>query len=411
MTLNCAVIAPDRILASQLLGAFEDLGGIKVVRDLPQYPHEFELLRMIRSMAPQVVFLNLQDLDRSFEIIESIQNEFPGLQIAVFHDQVDPQILLRLMQHGIREYIAPPFDPDDLARVLIRLREASLKNPLSAPRSNLVYAFLPSKPGSGTTTLAINASMAMARQPDTPAMLMDLDLNSGLVRFLMKIDNDHTILDAAEHAANMDEALWPQLVSAQGQLDILHSGSIKPGVRVDNEQIRHLIDYARKNYTAISIDLSGNMERYSTEVMQEAKTIFVVCTPEIPSLHLAREKFIYLKSVGLDEKVQFLLNRRTSNDLLDLKTVEELLDAKVTMSFPNDYRGVTQAVTEGRGIAKNSELGRQIETLAYSMLERKFNPAAVPVKKELRGMSQFFKFGLSRFFPFSAGATKGESLR
>ena len=402
------MIGPARNLTIELQTALNELGGINIIREFAQYPHEFELLRAIRSLGPHIVFLGLSDPERSNEIIQAITAEFPTLQIAVFHDEVEPKLLLKLMKSGIREYIAPPFDPDELAEILIRLRDAALKNPLTTPRSNLVYSFLPSKPGSGTTTLVTNASLAMTRQPDTSALLMDLDLNSGLIRFLLKVDNEYTILDAAKHAANMDEALWPSLVSSLGKLDVLHAGQISPGVRIENDQIRNLIDYARKNYTAICVDLSGNMEKYATEVMQESKKIFLVCTPEIPSLHLAREKFNYLKDTGLSDKVSFLLNRQSKNDILETHQIEDILGDKVYMNFANDYRGVSTAVAEGKAISQASELGKQLAKFSYFLLERSI-PSSVQnakTKKEVHGLMDLIRYGFSRFTSTSNSASK-----
>jgi pilus assembly protein CpaE len=397
MTLNCVVIGPDRELVAQLTSAFDELGGIQVVRDYRDYPTPVELIRLVRSQSPHVFFLGLKDEQKGFEIISGLHAEFPNLQIAVFHNQVDPQTLLKLMQKGIREYIAPPFDADTLAPVMIRLRDNAIKNPVSTPATNLVYSFLPSKPGSGTTTLAINESLAMAKQPDTRCLLIDLDLNSGLIRFLLKLDNDYSILDAAQHAANMDEALWPQVVCKVGKLDVIHTAKITPGVRIEGAQIRSLLDYARRQYTAICIDLSGNMERYAMEAMQESKTIFIVCTPEIPSLHLAREKFFFLKESGLEEKVSFLLNRNSKHDLLQLEQIEHLLSAKVDFVFPNDYRGVYQAVADGTAVNPASELGKQIESFSYQLLEREMpDTDAKKKKKEKGGLAGLFRFGSSR---------------
>ena len=237
---------------------------------------------------------------------------------------------------------------------------------------------------------------------------MDLDLNSGLIRFLLKLDNEYTILDAAKHASNMDEALWPSLVTSLGKLDVLHAGKISPGVRIENDQIRNLIDYARKNYTAISVDLSGNMEKYSTEVMQESKKIFVVCTPEIPSLHLAREKFNYLKDTGLSDKVSFLLNRQSNNDILGTNQIEDILGDKIYMHFANDYRGVTTAVAYGKAISQASELGKQLTKFSYFLLERPI-PSSVQnakTKKEMRSFMDLFRYGLSRFISTSGSETK-----
>lgn len=408
MVLKCVVVGPDRELVTQLYDVFRELGGINVVRDLSQYPHQHELLRMVRSLAPQVLFLGLSDPERCFEMIATLQGEFPGLQIACFHQEMEPQLLLKLMQQGIREYIAPPFEADAMAEVMIRLRDAAMKNPVISPRSNLVYSFLPSKPGSGTTTLAVNTSIAMSRQPETNVLLTDMDLNSGLIRFLMKIENEYTILDAARHAANMDEGLWPQLVCEMGQLDVLITGRITTGVRLEASDVRNLIDYARKNYTALAVDLSGNMEEYALEVMQESRKIFLVCTPEIPSMHLAREKVHYLKEQGLQDKVAYILNRHSKTDLLQIDQIQNLLGGEVYFSFANDYRGVSQAVAEGKEVNQNSELGQQYTAFAYQLMDRPVPDALgkKATKKELRGFGELFKFGVSKLAPANSGETK-----
>ena len=51
--------------------------------------------------------------------------------------------------------------------------------------------------------------MALSRVPNTHVLLSDFDLNSGMIRFMLKLDNAYGVTDAAEHALNMDESLWP----------------------------------------------------------------------------------------------------------------------------------------------------------------------------------------------------------
>ncbi len=140
-------------------------------------------------------------------------------------------------------------------------------------------------------------------------LLSDFDLNSGMVRFMLKLDSAYCVTDAAEHALEMDESLWPTMVTTMDKLDVLHAGKLNPDFRIEPTQIRHLMEFMRRNYTALCFDMSGNLERYSLEIMHESKRIFLVCTPEIPSLHLAREKYLYLKQLDLGERVSVLLNR------------------------------------------------------------------------------------------------------
>jgi Mrp family chromosome partitioning ATPase len=52
----------------------------------------------------------------------------------------------------------------------------------------------------GTSTIALNVSVAMSKLPNANVLLSDFDLNSGMVRFMLKLDNSYCVTDAAEHS-------------------------------------------------------------------------------------------------------------------------------------------------------------------------------------------------------------------
>ena len=105
-----------------------------------------------------------------------------------------------------------------------------------------------------------------------------------------------------------------------------------------------------------------------------------ICTPEITSLHLAREKYNYLKTLDLGDRVTVLLNRAQKRAVISPSQIEELLGIPVAMTFPNDYQGVHRALTMGRNVEPSTELGKQFSKLAQSMLEKK-GVAAPQAKK------------------------------
>ena len=114
--------------------------------------------------------------------------------------------------------------------------------------------------------------------------------------------------------------------------------------------MQHLIDYARRNYNVVCFDLSGNMERYSMEIMHESRKIFIVCTTEVCSLHLARERIQYLRRMDLGDRVNVLLNRHTKRSSIDVDQVESLVGVPVMMTFPNDYARLTRSIADGKAV-------------------------------------------------------------
>jgi pilus assembly protein CpaE len=365
------IISPDRELASQLDRVLADSGSVSVIRSLDRYPGSVELTRFVRAHAPHVVFVSMESVSSAGGIQAALQEALSGIQIIAIHRTTEPQLLLDVMRLGIREFLAYPFDRKSVVDAVNRAGELLSKNPLSVDATDLVYSFLPSKAGVGTSTIALNAAVAASQLKGTKVFLSDFDLNSGMIRFMLKLQNHHSVIDAAERSVDIDENFWPQLVTGIGSLDVLHAGTLNPNFRMEAAQVRNLLDFARRNYKVICADLSGNLEKYSIELMHESKKIFLVCTPEIPSLHLAREKFHYLRTLDLGDRVSVLLNRCQKRPLISPSQVEELLGLPVHMTFSNDYQGVNKAMSEGKPVDSGSELGRQCAALAGSMLERK----------------------------------------
>jgi pilus assembly protein CpaE len=286
----------------------------------------------------------------------------------------NPEVLLEMMRAGVREFLQAPFDGPAVVEAVSRAGQAVERAPRSANLSDQIFSFLPSKAGAGTSTVALNLGAAMSELPSTRVLLIDFDLNSGLIGFMLKLDNPHSVTDAAESSLRMDETLWNQIVSVRGALEVLPAGKINPGYRVEPLHVRSLLDFARRHYNAICLDLSGNLEKYSVEIMHESKRIFLVCTAELPSLHLAREKLAFLRSVDLEDRVSIVLNRVGKRDVVSTPEVEKLLGLPVYTTFSNDYKGIYQALASGKPVEPASELGKQFRKQAEILLSKESRP-------------------------------------
>ncbi|MBL8210112.1 MAG: hypothetical protein JNK87_05345 [Bryobacterales bacterium] len=379
--LKGAIICPDEELCQKLEELLQDMSVVSLTRSVPRYPNANELSRTLRANAPQVLFLSVENLSRALEIVTAAEAHLPGVQIVAINRTADPATLLEVMRSGIREFITLPFERKNMGDALSRVKEILDRRPIQMEHTDLVFSFLPAKPGVGATTIATNTAMAVSRLPEQRSLLLDLDLNSGMIRFLLQLENTFSLTDAAERSLQMDESMWPQLVTSIGSLDVVHSGRLNPDKRLEGTHIRHIMDFARRNYRAVFLDLSGNLERFSVEAMHESKKIFLVVTPEVPSLHLAREKLQYLRLMDLADRVAILLNRCQKRAVVSPAQVEDLLQQPVLMTFANDYQGVHRAMTAGKAVDAGSELGRQFAQLAQYSLDIKHAATAEPKKR------------------------------
>jgi pilus assembly protein CpaE len=369
--LRSIIISADAELAERLEAAATLTGEISVNRVLDRYPTVIDLVRTLRAHAPDILFLNFESFEKAQEVVSFVEKQADGVQVIGFHRRCDAKILRETMRLGVREFLSDPFERALLMESIGHMKALLERKPTSYDATTQVFSFLPSKAGVGTSTLALNVGAALAKRPNTRVLLSDFDLNSGMMRFLLNLRNEFSVIDAVEHSLHVDENLWPQLVTTMGQLDVLHAGRVNPNLRIEGTQIRNLVEFMRRNYNALCFDLSGNLEKYSIELMQESKRVMLVVTPEIPSLHLAREKLHFLRGYDLESRVVVVLNRCHKKPLFSKEQVEELLGLPVVQTFPNDYNGINKAMTAGTWIDQESEMGKQFAEFAQSLLERK----------------------------------------
>jgi pilus assembly protein CpaE len=389
--LRAILISPDDALTKQLAGTLAATGQVGIVRTLDRYPADHDLARIIRAHAPQLFFVDAGNLAEALRAAGAIGENAPGAQIVAFDRVCDPPTLLDLMRAGIREFVTVPGSPGELEKALERVQAALERTPPSISATDEVIAFLPAKPGVGCSTVAMNTAMALAAKDGTRVLLMDFDLNCGMIAFLLHLDPERSLVDAAEHAPQLDEELWPKLISTVNGVDVLPAGPMRPGFRIELPAIRYLLDFARRNYDVICADLSGLMERYSVELMQEAKRIYLVCTPELPALHLARQKLEYLRSLELEPRVSLLLNRSQKHALVSTADIEKLTGLPVDVEIPNDYRGVHKALQDAKPVAANSELGKCFGNLATRILSKESTP------KPAKRFVEYFSLSPARY--------------
>jgi pilus assembly protein CpaE len=340
--LRALIICPDTELAGGLTRALSKFAvDVSVCRVLDRYPEPGELSQLLRVHGPGVVFLGFQDPVGATAAARLIASEVRELPVVALHATCAPQALRDAMRAGVREFLTPPFSNAALSQALGSVLCLLDQCPVRYAATDLVVAFLPAKAGVGASTLALHVSGALAAQGAGRVLLADFDLNSGTQRFLLGLSNPLSAVEAVARAPDLDERNWPGFVTPFGKLDVLHSGPVNPAVRLEQDRIEGFLQFLRRNYGAVTFDLSGNLERYSLDVMQQARYIVLVCTPEIPSLYLAREKIMFLRVLDLEKRILLVLNRVGRKAVFPKAQVEEMLHMPVLAEFSNHWKALS----------------------------------------------------------------------
>jgi pilus assembly protein CpaE len=383
--ITTAIICPDSDVRSQLLEKIAEHGRVYVVRKFEHYPYESELAKFLQAAAPDVVFVSLESLDRATYVCSEIEEHSRGTQVIAVHRNCDVNILLNIMHRGVRQFLTLPLETEKFRDALAQSSQLIKRHVEDPSQEGEIFSFLPAKPGSGASTVAVNTAAALARRPDSRVLLLDFDLNSGTIRYQLQPDGVKTISEAAEKASQMDENLWPEFVSKNHGVHLLPTGKLDPGAWLEPIRVGHLINFSRRMYDHVLIDHSGNMEKYSVELLRSSKRIFLVCEADTLSLRLARQKIEFLRDQDLAHNFTVVLNRTRRECTMPVSEVEEAIESKVGQVIPYDRTAIQAALKERRPVEERSDFGKACEELAR-LVQR---PVVVPAQK--KRFIQFFR--------------------
>jgi pilus assembly protein CpaE len=382
--LRAVLICPDDQLSQELAVAVPNVIDLGIVRALTAYPSPEELLRLIRVRKVDLLLLCVDDFAQSEMLAKSIDDLMPGFPIVTVSSREGVEVLHKLMHLGIREHLTSPIQESTLANAVEAVKERLKIHPVSAPSLADLYTFLPAKPGVGTSTIAVSISCALAEDLGVKTLLLDSDLFAGTIQFLLKLGPTASVVDALAHAENLDEDLWFQMVGKWDKLEVLHAGELDtpPGMTVPG--LERVLSMARAQYEVICADLGSHFDPLSIALLRESRRIFLMTTPEVTSLHMARARMRRLTQLGLIDRVSLLLNRKVGSVVTD-SDVETTVGIPVSHSFSNDYPGVQEAILRASPVSTGSELGESILNLAHSLV-----PHREPIETSRR--RKFLKF-------------------
>ena len=131
--------------------------------------------------------------------------------VIALHNTAEPELILSALRAGAHEFLHPPLKTN-LQQALERKSLERNKSKERLRQKGKVIGFLSAKGGCGATTIACHISAELGRQ-GKHVLLADLDLDVGMIRFLMKTKSPYSVLDAMNNLHRLDQSYWNALIS------------------------------------------------------------------------------------------------------------------------------------------------------------------------------------------------------
>jgi len=348
--LTALLVAPDRELAQQFVQAASR--AFQILAELKTYPARPILEMRLRQLQPDLVVLDLAtDFGAAEQLIRAVTGARPETQVVGLHWRNDSEAVLKSLRSGASEFLYAPFDPAVQQQAVSRLRR--LRRAASAPEREpgKVVVFASAKPGSGASTLAAQTALALRRLSGQRVLVADLDLEGGSLGFYLRLECQGTMLEALQEEHGPASAGWRSLVEETHGLDVLTAPELPSSDSIEPSRLHDLLESARRAYDWTLLDVPSIFHRTSLLALSESDEGFLIATPELPSLHLARKAVRLLTQLGLPpERYRVLINRVSRRETLRGSDVEKILNAPVHACVPQDFGALDRAITMGQSL-------------------------------------------------------------
>jgi pilus assembly protein CpaE len=359
--LTAMIFASNGDLFSRMQRRCINSGEINLFRSVDYRPPAPDIARLINSFNPELVFIELFGREDALTVESAIRNSCPNVAILGFADNWESERVMKATG-GYLQVIPTNISPDDFA-----LRVAAAMDARQTTGPNNVLVFLPAKAGSGASTVALNLCGALANKCGKSAILIEADLHSGPAGMYLNLNPKHSVVDALEESHNLEPA-WNDLITPVHNFAILPAFTSRGQVpQTSPWAYRRLLNFTRLRYEHVVFDLPEVVNHATEAIVSSASTVYVVCTPEVPSVMLARKRCASLVARGVpEERLKIILNRYSKGGP-EPSAISETVGYPIAQLIPNDYKSLWEANLHRHLVSDKSLVGRAYEAFARTL--------------------------------------------
>jgi Flp pilus assembly CpaE family ATPase len=324
-----------------------------------------------------------------------------GVPIILLSGSDTESLALEMMREGAQDYIVKS---SCTAEVLVKaIQYAVLRSSSHAAKTGVdatAIGVIGAAGGVGTSTVACSLALELRSLTDQAVLLADLDVNAGLVSFLMNTKSEYTILDAATNVGRLDISFWEGMVAqGPGGLQIVGSPGLLGAAEADADKLRDVLAIVRAYYRWIVVDL-GRLTTLSMSLMDRVNELFLVTTTSLPALYEARRAVAALMKAGIEaDRLRLVVNQEKDPGGFNGAELSRMLGIPVYARLPDAGRELAEACAQGKFLPKTGDFREQIASLARRV-------AALPEPKQKGKIAKFLSFG-NKPRPAGAAPTNG----
>jgi len=319
------------------------------------------------SQVELIVFVLPADRERGLALLPNVARAGTGKVLTV-GPAADAKLILRTLRAGSDDYVDESDLEVELESALARL--ASDAAGLAEP--GRLIALLAPNGGSGSSTLAINLAVALAREHKDVGLL-DMKLESGDLAALLDLQPTFTLADLCQNAARLDRVMFERsLVKHESGVHLLAPpAQLADVATVRSDGVNLAVTLARASFPYVVADVDHSYREEQIGVLAKASAVLIVFRLDFASLRNVRRTLEHLERHGVErETIRLVVNRYGQSQEVPPGKAEDALGMKIAHYVPEDAKAINRANNNGVPVvieAPSSKVARSLVQLAASL--------------------------------------------
>jgi pilus assembly protein CpaE len=327
------------------------------------------------------------EVEAGLRYVERVAAECPRTAVICASRDSSPDMILRSLRAGARDFLRLPVNAEEFATVLARTHEfcsALAEAPKKRGRAVSVFS---SKGGCGTSFLATNLAASIS----APTVLVDLNLQAGDLALYLGAQPRYSVADLVENRARADDSLLKSYLAPHSQHLSLLAAPGEPDLAddIEAEHVFEVIELLRERHDYVVIDPQHTFDSITLAALDQSDEIILVLTLDIPAIRSTQRTLQIFDRLGYPRhKVRVVVNRWSKQIELDIKQVERYLGERVVGHIQSDYNVAVNSINLGKPLVESdpqSRIAQEIRKIAAAVMGA---AAAAPAAEPRRGLLQ-----------------------
>lgn len=347
------------------------------------------------GMAPIVIVLGPSCASpANLASVERWTRTNPEVGSILVTSELTTSLLQTALRAGVKDVISAPIDQIQLVDTVGRVAQG-----LSAPRPQTaapdqpetievdgtegrIISVFSTKGGSGKSVTATNVAVSLARRSDKPVVLIDAHLQFGDVAVMLKLQPQHTVVDAISQLDRLDVTMVHDLMTIHEESGLMVlPAPLEPAFadQITGEQMVKLAQLVRSFAGHVIIDMPAFFNDVVLSLLEASDDIILVAGLDIPNIKNVKLGLATLALLDIPrEKLHLVLNRADSKVKLDVGEVEKTLQIQAAAHVPSD---VTVPISVNKGSPVVISSAKSGVARAFEQLVGRFLDGAAAVEK------------------------------